>query len=116
MAVTTIAPNGDSKNLYAQSVDTKILQTVCFALEEKDLDKIDSVPGNTNGTNTIVDSNEIGEIDYQNIERVGYVGIILQPSTPELKQAMMKKSEKAIAQRKAELENNETEKTDDSNR
>jgi hypothetical protein len=110
MDENTTTPNGDSKSLYSQNVDTGRIITTFFALEERNPEK-ESVTDDAPGSNTTVKPVEIGELDNGEIGKVGFVGIQIQPLTPEKKNDIKKRA-KDSAKAKAEQE---AQKTEDKN-
>lgn len=71
---TTNTPNGASKDLYSNNPDKGKMETNFLALEEKDPQREENESDEA-GSNSVVVPVEIGTIDTDLIERVGYVGI-----------------------------------------
>ena len=86
-------PNGDSKDLYGKNQEEFIVG--CMAVEEK-------IPGRDNddnegaaGSNTVVAETDIGEISSDSIEKVGYIGIVTNVLTPEIKKTIEARANKS---------------------
>ena len=112
MSENTNTPNGDSKNLYSINSNDIKISVNFMALEEK-------IPGKDNddndglaGSNTIVDSVDIGEISCEDIGKVGYVGLPTYILTPEFKKAIEDRARISKELKEKEKSNNkyETEK------
>ena len=94
MSVDTNPPSGDSnkKDLYSINLDK--FRIGFMALEEKEPEREDDNDGGS-GSNTVVAPTDIGEISSEDIGRVGYVGIKVNPITPEIKKALKDRAEKS---------------------
>jgi len=74
---STNTPSGDSKrNLYEESLKMGIPEINFLALEERDPARGENT-SDIDGANSSVIPVEIGTIDTGNIQRVGYVGIVV---------------------------------------
>lgn len=73
-AEATNTPNGASKDLYSNNPDKGKMETNFLALEEKDPQKEENESDEAGSNSTVVPV-EVGTIDTDLIQKVGYVGI-----------------------------------------
>lgn len=74
MSVDTNTPNGASKDLYANNPDKGNIETNFLALEERDPQRGENESDDA-GANSSVVPVEVGTMDTNRIQTVGYVGI-----------------------------------------
>ena len=107
----TTAPTGDSnkKDLYSINPDVNGFSVGFIALEEKEPDREQNnnnsdTSSSSAGSNTVVAPTDIGEISSGDIKKVGYVGIVVNTLTPEIKKAIQDRAKRSEEIRQAEAD------------
>ena len=99
----TKTPNGGSKNnLYINNPDTGAFEINFLAIEERNPEK-DSISGEA-GSNSTVTPVEIGTLETDIMEKVGYVGITVKQLTPQIEKDIKEKAKKSQEARDELLE------------
>ena len=104
MSENTNTPSRDSnKDLYTINSDNGFYYVGFYALVENN-PELENNTSAKPGSNTVINSVEIGNIDGVQIDKVGYIGVPLQTRTPEIEKAIRERAEKSRKEREAELE------------